>query len=436
MRIYLEFPDATSPKFWEGSAQGKQLTTRWGRVGATGQSKTATLATAAAAEAELQKKAKAKIKKGYADAVPPNATPSTAPVVSSSAASTNGAKPVSAPKTNQTKTPEKTKKGSGGEAILVAKQAPSLEPTPLAGDLLPLVDFPNVFAFSADGTTLAAHGFSTLHIVDWAKRSKTTYKSKEARAVLFHDDGNLIVGTRSIGLIDPTSGKKLSAMKGHKAPAHDLATDGVSLFTAGGDYAATHDRFVRAYDLSTGDLRWKSKPGKNAGALSLALVDDNVAVAAEDGAIRLFRADDGAALSEVQLALPVTHGSAFGGVARVGTGLVAAAAEDRVCRVHWLRHDSTTITADDVTTLPLRDVDPNEGMVVGPPQSRGGLVIVPVYYCINGMSRVVVAVLDATSHDVAAIWKPTGLNDTKCGLGPDGTLVWAVADGLASAALV
>ncbi len=66
-RIYLEFEDGKSHKFWEGFTDGSALTTRWGRAGTDGQSKDFEFGDDAAAVAELDKKAKAKIKKGYVE---------------------------------------------------------------------------------------------------------------------------------------------------------------------------------------------------------------------------------------------------------------------------------------------------------------------------------------------------------------------------------
>ncbi len=41
---YFEFVEGTSSKFWEVSQSGNSMTTRWGRIGSTGQSKTKTFA--------------------------------------------------------------------------------------------------------------------------------------------------------------------------------------------------------------------------------------------------------------------------------------------------------------------------------------------------------------------------------------------------------
>lgn len=41
---YFEFVEGNSSKFWEVSQSGNTMTTRWGRIGAAGQSKTKTLA--------------------------------------------------------------------------------------------------------------------------------------------------------------------------------------------------------------------------------------------------------------------------------------------------------------------------------------------------------------------------------------------------------
>jgi len=61
----FELVAGSSSKFWEIAASGKVLTTRWGRLGASGQSKQATLASPAAAAAELEELVREKTRKGY-----------------------------------------------------------------------------------------------------------------------------------------------------------------------------------------------------------------------------------------------------------------------------------------------------------------------------------------------------------------------------------
>jgi predicted DNA-binding WGR domain protein len=41
---YFEFVEGNSSKFWEVSQTGNAMTTRWGRIGSAGQSKTKTFA--------------------------------------------------------------------------------------------------------------------------------------------------------------------------------------------------------------------------------------------------------------------------------------------------------------------------------------------------------------------------------------------------------
>ena len=62
---YFEFCEDNSHKFWEISIAGESLTTRWGRVGTDGQSKTKECTNAAAAQAEATKLITEKTKKGY-----------------------------------------------------------------------------------------------------------------------------------------------------------------------------------------------------------------------------------------------------------------------------------------------------------------------------------------------------------------------------------
>jgi uncharacterized protein (TIGR02996 family) len=70
---YLELSDGKSHKFWEITREGKKLTTRWGRIGAAGQSKVETLGSVQAAEMSLFKQVTAKSKKGYREKPQPGA---------------------------------------------------------------------------------------------------------------------------------------------------------------------------------------------------------------------------------------------------------------------------------------------------------------------------------------------------------------------------
>jgi DNA ligase-1 len=64
---YFEFVEGTSSKFWEVSVAGSDLTTRWGRIGTDGQSKTKTFADPAKAQAEADKLVAEKTDKGYVE---------------------------------------------------------------------------------------------------------------------------------------------------------------------------------------------------------------------------------------------------------------------------------------------------------------------------------------------------------------------------------
>ncbi|GMU56788.1 MAG: hypothetical protein AMXMBFR33_59340 [Candidatus Xenobia bacterium] len=65
----VEFQEGTSDKFWEVEVQDNQVTTRWGRTGTAGQSKTKEYASEAAAQADAQKQLDEKLKKGYREVV-------------------------------------------------------------------------------------------------------------------------------------------------------------------------------------------------------------------------------------------------------------------------------------------------------------------------------------------------------------------------------
>jgi DNA ligase-1 len=64
---YFEFVDGTSSKFWEIAVSGSDVTTRWGKIGTDGQSKTKTFADPARAQAEADKLIEEKTGKGYVE---------------------------------------------------------------------------------------------------------------------------------------------------------------------------------------------------------------------------------------------------------------------------------------------------------------------------------------------------------------------------------
>jgi DNA ligase-1 len=64
---YFEFVAGTSSKFWEVSVNGSDMTTRWGRIGSTGQSKTKTFKDEAVALAQADKLIAEKTADGYVE---------------------------------------------------------------------------------------------------------------------------------------------------------------------------------------------------------------------------------------------------------------------------------------------------------------------------------------------------------------------------------
>ncbi len=74
----FEFVESGSSKFWEISLTGSDLTTRWGRIGSDGQTKTKTFPTNDKAQAEYNKLIEEKTGKGYEEVgVQPLSNPST-----------------------------------------------------------------------------------------------------------------------------------------------------------------------------------------------------------------------------------------------------------------------------------------------------------------------------------------------------------------------
>ena len=112
--VYLEFTQGTSNKFWEGTQDGAELTTRWGKVGTNGQSKTKDFDDDAKALTALEKAAKAKIKKGYVEVsatesteqeeLPP-ATEQTTPSPTKAPPAKQAAPPETSPPTTPTTAP-------------------------------------------------------------------------------------------------------------------------------------------------------------------------------------------------------------------------------------------------------------------------------------------------------------------------------------------
>ncbi|MBX3245568.1 MAG: WGR domain-containing protein [Myxococcales bacterium] len=64
----FELEDGKSSKFWEIALDGCDLTTRWGRIGTSGQSKTKTFASEDKARVEHDKLIAEKTSKGYSPA--------------------------------------------------------------------------------------------------------------------------------------------------------------------------------------------------------------------------------------------------------------------------------------------------------------------------------------------------------------------------------
>ena len=67
MPTRLEFIGGNSAKFWEVSQAGCNVTVRYGRIGASGQSQTKTLPTPTAATHHLQRLLDQKLAKGYVE---------------------------------------------------------------------------------------------------------------------------------------------------------------------------------------------------------------------------------------------------------------------------------------------------------------------------------------------------------------------------------
>lgn len=64
---YFEYSDGKSHKFWEVSQAGRDMTTRWGKVGSAGQTKTKTFASEEAAAKQVAKLIAEKLADGYTE---------------------------------------------------------------------------------------------------------------------------------------------------------------------------------------------------------------------------------------------------------------------------------------------------------------------------------------------------------------------------------
>ena len=65
MNRYFEFVGGSSAKFWEVTVSGCDVSVRYGRLGASGQTQTKTLDDAAAAQKHAEKLIGQKLEKGY-----------------------------------------------------------------------------------------------------------------------------------------------------------------------------------------------------------------------------------------------------------------------------------------------------------------------------------------------------------------------------------
>jgi predicted DNA-binding WGR domain protein len=61
----FEFVEGTSNKFWEITAESREVTVRYGRIGANGQSQSKSFTSETAADEHARKQIAAKLAKGY-----------------------------------------------------------------------------------------------------------------------------------------------------------------------------------------------------------------------------------------------------------------------------------------------------------------------------------------------------------------------------------
>lgn len=87
----FEYTDERSSKFWEIEQEGSSVTTRWGKIGAKGQTKTKDFGAEEKAAAQLAKQVAAKVKKGYAEIGEGAAPPKTGAKASKGSRKVSGA---------------------------------------------------------------------------------------------------------------------------------------------------------------------------------------------------------------------------------------------------------------------------------------------------------------------------------------------------------
>ncbi len=134
----FEYVEGTSSKFWEVEVAGAKLTTRWGRIGTDGQTKTATLGSPTTAQTAADKQIKEKLAKGYAAAKG-----------GARGAKAASSKPVKAAKT----APAKSSPGPAKSSPAPGKSSPAKPARAKAG---------GTFSFSAEQDALYAQGWPHL----------------------------------------------------------------------------------------------------------------------------------------------------------------------------------------------------------------------------------------------------------------------------------
>ncbi len=302
---------------------------------------------------------------------------------------------------------------------------------------------PEVLVLPPGGELLATaaptYGGQDIRLVDLSGNDVRTILTKsEFRTFAFSRDGrSVFVGSKNIATFDVATGKKGKvSFKGHKAHARALVVsdDGKTLYTAGGSRTYSDDCFVRAFDTSTGDLRWSAKtPSKGKGFTGVARMNEVLVASCEDGTLRAFDSESG----EPKGALALGEGAAPGGVVASGANAVVPWEAGKKAFVGLVTLEKGHLSLAKNVEVALPDVDTSENVGACPPAANGFHAAVAFHFAQNGFPRRLACPVDLRALSVGRAVMLEEANDV-LGLVPtvfaDGAIVWPVAQGFRSVA--
>lgn len=288
-------------------------------------------------------------------------------------------------------------------------------------------------------TAAPVHGGQDIRLVDLSGNDVRTILTKsEFRTFAFsHDGSTVFVGSKNIATFDVATGKKGKvSFKGHKAHARALVVsdDGKTLYTAGGSRTYSDDCFVRAFDTSTGELRWSAKtPTKAKGFTGVAPLDGLVVASCEDGTLRAFDSESG----EPKGLLALGEGATPGGIVASGANAVVPWEAEKKAFVGLVTLKKGHLTMTKTVEVALPEVDTSENVGACPPAANGSHGVVAFQFAQSGFPRRLACPVDLRAPSVGRAVMLEEANDV-LGLVPtvfaDGAIVWPVAQGFRSVA--